>query len=214
MALRLYNYFRSSASYRVRLALVIKKLNYEYISVHLLRDGGQQKSAEYLSRNPLAQVPTLEHDGKFITQSLAIMLYLEELQPAPALFPGDAYARAKIFEVCEIINSGTQPLHNLSVVAELGSQFGASKEKKDAWTKYWIEKGLAAFDATIAPYRGQFCFGETLTAADVCLIPQLLSSRRFAADVSKFPRLLEIEKNCLRLEAFQLADPARQIDAE
>lgn len=214
MALRLYNYFRSSASYRVRIALHLKKLNFEYIPVHLLRDGGQQKSADYLARNPLAQVPTLDHDGKLVTQSLAIMLYLDDLQPAPRLFPADPYARAKVFEACEIINSGTQPLHNLSVVAELGNQLGASKEQKDAWTKHWIEKGLAAFETTIAKSKGPYCFGETLTAADVCLIPQLLSSRRFAADVTKFPRLLEIEKHCLSLEGFQLAEPARQIDAE
>lgn len=210
--IRFYNYYRSSASYRARIALHLKGLEFEYVPVHLLRDGGQHKQSAHTTRNPLAQVPTLEHNGRMISQSLAIMFYLDDLKPEPMLFSKDPYEKAKIFELCEIINSGIQPLHNLSVTAELGSMFQATKEQKDQWHKFWIEKGLAAFEKSVLP--GAYSMGDRVTAADACLVAQLFSSRRFGADVEKFPRLLEIEKNCLRLDAFKAAEPARQIDAE
>lgn len=214
MSIRLYNYFRSSASYRVRIGLHLKNIKFEYIPVHLLRDGGQQKSTAHLERNPLAQVPTLDHDGKFISQSMAILFYLDEIQDKPRLFSTDPYTRAKQFEACEIINSGIQPLHNLSVNLAMEKDFHVTKEQTAAWNKFWIEKGLTAFAQTISPFAKKFCFGDEPSGADACLMPQLFTSRRFAVDLNKFPRLLEIEANCSRLESFQLAEPARQIDAE
>lgn len=210
--MKLYNYFRSSASYRVRIAMHLKGLDFEYIPVHLVRNGGEQFSNEYLQKNPMAQTPCLEHDGKFISQSMAIMFYLDEVRPVPRLFPTEPYERAKVIEACEIINSGIQPLQNLSVFNELGSRFNANQEDKNSWAQFWILKGLKAFEKIIAPTAGKFCFGDQPGAADCFLVPQLFASRRMGADINQFPTLLRIEENAKELLAFQKAEPARQID--
>lgn len=210
---KLYNYYRSSASFRVRIALNLKGLKYDYIPVHLLKNGGEQKLPEYLQKNPMGQVPCLEHNGQFISQSMAILLYLEDIAPQPPLFVGSSFEKAKILEVCEVINSGIQPLHNTAVAAELEKRFSASQESRVDWMKFWIEKGLTALEKSLSTTAGTYCFGGTVTAADVCLVPQLFSARRFVGPTDHFQLLTQIENNCMKLEAFRRAEPSIQPDA-
>jgi maleylpyruvate isomerase len=204
--IRLYNYWRSSASWRVRIALGLKGLAYEYVTVHLVKDGGQQRSAEHHARNPMEQVPTIELtiDGKrrMVGQSIAILELLDELYPETPIYPRDPYLRARTRELVEIVNSGIQPHQNLTPMARI-----------EAHAKHFNQVGLAAFEERVADIAGKFCVGDTPTAADICLFPQLYSARRFEADVTPFTRLLEIEKACAALDAFSAAHPDRQPDA-
>ena len=215
MEFKLYNYYRSSASFRVRAALNLKGLQYDYIPIHLLKNGGEQKHPEYLRKNPMGQVPCLEHNGRFISQSMAILMYLDELYPKPLLFPQDIFEKTKVLEVCEAINSGIQPLHNTAVSVQLEKQFGAGPEARVEWMKFWIEKGLTALEKTLESTAGTYCFGGQLTAADLFLVPQLFSTRRFIGNDSteKYTLLSQIEKNCMNLEAFRRAEPSVQPDA-
>ena len=212
--IRLYNYWRSSASWRVRIALGLKGLAYEYISVHLVKDGGQQRSAEHHARNPMEQVPTIEltvgGQRRMIGQSIAILELLDELYPETPIYPRDPYLRARTRELVEIVNSGIQPHQNLTPMARIeAAQAGAGK----AQAKHFNEVGLKAFQERIADISGKFCVGDTPTAADICLVPQLYSARRFEADITPLTRLLEIEKACAALDAFAAAHPDRQPDA-
>jgi maleylacetoacetate isomerase len=210
--MKLYNYFRSSASYRARIALNLKGIKFEYIPVHLIKNGGEQLKPEYLALNPMGQVPCLEHNGRMIAQTMAIFFYLDEIQQAPPLFPKDAYARAKVIELCEVVNSGIQPLHNTGVLGELTKRFGADQDAKAAWTQHWIQKGLVALEQTVSKTAGKFAVGDEPTAADCFVIPQMFAARRFGAEVSEFKTLLRIEKNANELPAFQLAHPEKQVD--
>ena len=212
MAVKLYSYFRSSASYRVRIALNLKNISYEYIPIHLLNNGGEQLKTAYKSINPMAQVPTLVHDGKALAQSMAIIQYIDEQWPTPALFPTPSYERAKVIEVCEAFNSGIQPLHNLSVLNYLGSHCGQSDEGKKQWSLHWIRLGFEKMEVLLRQTAGTYCFGGKLTAADLFLVPQIFGAKRFNLDMRDFPTIAGIEKNCLRLEAFQKAHPERQPD--
>ncbi len=209
----LYSYFRSSASHRVRIALNLKGLPYEYKAVHLLNNGGEQNRDDYTQLNPLRQVPTLIHKGRAIGQSMAILDYLEWLEPAPALFPKEPYARALVLQACEIINSGIQPLGNLSVVNELEKRAGFDQAKKNEWIQHWIHKGLTAFESMIRPHAGRFCFGDGPTAADCFLVPQVFGAIRFGADLGRVPLLAEIHETCMGLKAFANAAPGAQPDA-
>ncbi len=212
-ALELFSYFRSSSSYRVRIALHLKGLSYSYKSIHLLRDGGEQHQDTYSGLNPLREVPSLRHGELVLAQSMAILTYLDQLFPTPALFPQEASAKALVVQACEIINSGTQPLQNLGVLQKLGKDFSATEEQRQAWSKYWIERGLRAFETLIQPHSGQFCFSDTVTAADLYLVPQLFNARRFAVELEQFPLIQKIEAHCLKLEAFTQAEPSLQPDA-
>lgn len=208
--MKLYNYWRSSASYRVRLALHSKGLDFEYVPVHLLRDGGEQHQPAYRERNPLRQVPLLVlEDGKEIAQSMAILEYLEEVHPEPPLLPEDPVERAKARQIAEMINAGIQPLHNLSVTQHLQSLGVDGKE----WTVHWIARGLEAVEAVVRRSAGTYCVGDRPSFADVCLIPQLYSARRFGVDVEVYPTLLRVEAACQELLAFQAAAPDKQPDA-
>jgi len=214
-ALRLHNYWRSSASWRVRLGLHLKGLTFEYVAVHLLQDGGQQHSEAYRALNPLRTVPTLEwteDDGtaRRLSQSLAILEYLEARHPSPSLFPKDVYLQAKARMLAEMVNSGMQPLQNLSVLQRIKSELQADDK---AWGAYWNTRGLDALEAVVKPTAGRYCVGDAVSVADICLVPQLYGARRFAVDLTPYPTLLRIEAACNELPAFQAAHPDRQPDA-
>ncbi len=208
--MKLYGYFRSSASYRVRIALHLKEIPFENISVHLVQDGGQQHSENYKKLNPMEQVPTLV-DGDFkLSQSLAILQYLDEKHSLPQLFPKNSKDKARVWQVCELINSGLQPLQNLSLLQFIQREHQLDPNK---WSHHWIEKGLKALESTLQNTAGNFCFGGTVTAADACLIPQVYNAHRFNVNMSSLPIIKNIYTHCEELEAFQKAHPANQPDA-
>lgn len=208
----LYSYFRSSASYRVRIALNLKSIPYEYKAVHLLNQGGEQHQEAYRQLNPSHQVPTLVHQGRAIGQSMAIIEYLDQLKPMPRLFPADAYQRALVIQACEIINSGIQPLHNLNVLQELEKQFGANQTKKNEWSAHWLEHGLSTLEAFIAPHAGQYCFGNAVSAADCFIVPHFHSCSRYGVSLTPYPTLTRIAASCKDLAPFKQAAPEVQPD--
>ena len=207
----LYSYFRSSASYRVRIALNLKGIEFEYKAVHLLNDGGEQHKDEYRKLNPSREVPTLIHNGKVLAQSMAIIDYLDRVKPTPRLFPEDPYQRALVVQACEILNSGAQPVHNLRVLQELGKRFGADQEAKDAWAAHWITYGCEAMEAMVKPHAGTHCFGNTPSAADCFLVPHLANAKRFKVDLAAFPTLARISA-IMSEAAFKKAAPDVQPD--
>lgn len=217
--MKLFGYWRSSSSWRVRIALDFKGIPYEYVAVHLLRDGGMQHAADYTARNPMAQVPTLtvEVDGetRYLAQSMAILEYLEEAHPAPALLPRDAFLRARARQLAEIVNSGIQPVQNLRLIQRLQALQHADGQSVDGrkWCAPFIADGLAAYESLARQTAGDFSVGDQPTFADLCLIPQLYNARRFEVDLSAHDLLLQIEQNCMALDAFQSAHPDRQPDA-
>jgi maleylacetoacetate isomerase len=214
--LTLHTYWRSSASYRVRIALQLKGLEYASKPVHLIRDGGEQHGQAYRALNPQGRVPTLEHDGKFITQSLAIIEYLEELHPRPALLPADALGRARVRSLAQIISSDMQPLQNTSVVQYLREVLKLGDAEVSAWLREWIGRGMSALETRLAreEQTGRYSHGDAPTMADCCLVPQCYAARRFGVDPTQFPTIARIEAECVKLAAFQLAAPEAQPDAE
>ena len=213
--LRLYSYWRSSASYRVRIALELKGLDYDYLPVHLVQDGGAQFSAAYREINPQSRVPTLATPAGVLTQSMAIMEWLEETYPQPALLPGDAYARAQLRGMAQLLVADIQPLQNLSVTGYLRETVRADEAAIKLWLHHWISRGLSAFEALLTRQLqpGDFCLGATPTLADVCLVPQCYSARRFGIEPAVWPRIARIEQACAALSAFQRAAPEQQPDA-
>ena len=214
--MKLHNFFRSSASWRVRIALNLKGLTYEYVSVHLRRNGGEQFAPEFRALNPHALVPVLDDNGERLTQSLAIIEYLDEVHPDPPLLPKGVTDRARVRALALDIACDLHPLNNLRVLNYLTKTLGASDEAKAAWYQHWVALGLEALEAQLASshHTGQFCHGNAPTLADCCLVPQLYQARRFECDLSGYPTLLAIEQNCSGLPAFQAAAPERQPDAE
>lgn len=213
--MRFHGYFRSSSSYRCRIAFNLKGLNPEFVPVHLLKDGGQQKSAAYRTLNPQALVPTLEVDGLILTQSPAILEWLDETHPTPPMLPIDAGTRAAVRAFCAVIACEIHPLQNLRVLQYLDAEFGAGQPQKDAWCQRWIGDGLAACEALLTRRPAtRFAFGETPGMAEVYLIPQLFSAQRFKVDLSALPRLRAIQSACEALPAFAAAHPSRQPDSE
>lgn len=212
--LKLYNYFRSSTSFRVRIALELKNLPYEYIPVHLLNNGGEQNSASYRQLNPMGGVPTLVHnDHTPIAQSSAIIEYLDEAFPSTyQLLPKEPLHRAKIREFCQIINADTHPYNNLKTTQYLENKLKVSPEEKSEWLKHWFELSFEACEKSLKTVADQFCFGNTITAADLFLIPQVVSAVRFNIQVEKYPLVYKVYQNCMKLEAFKKAHPFRQID--
>lgn len=214
MSLKLYSYFRSSSAYRVRIALNLKGLNYDYLPVHLLNNGGEQNSDEFKKLSPKAEVPALVHDGKNLIQSMAIIEYLDEVYPQnPLLFPRDPYLKSQVRAACEIINSGIQPLQNLRTLQKLQVYFNVSDEEKNQWISDWVSMGLAALDQLIKPYSKNFCFGHEVSAADIFLVPQIFSALRFNVDTTNIPKLMEIYEHCQQIKAFAQAAPTEQPDA-
>lgn len=206
----LYNYFRSSTSFRVRIALHLKNLTFEYIPINLLK--GEQHSTEYRQINPLKGVPTLAHNGKIIPESFAIIEYLDETFPQFSLLPKDPYLRARIRQFCEIINAFMHPMGNLKTLQYLEKNFNHTSEQKEAWVQHWAAQGLEALETTAAEFSGIYSFGNEVTMADLFLIPQLLTCERFKVDLTPYRTLHMINHNCMKLEAFQKAHPYKQID--
>jgi maleylacetoacetate isomerase len=212
--LKLYNYFRSSASYRVRIALHWKELEFEYVPIHLVRGGGLQNSEEYRRVNPMGHVPALDHDGFLVAESVAIIDYLDSLAPAKRLFPADPRARATVLQICELLNSGIQPLQNLKVHKELKSVYGFNDEQIKQWTAHWIDKGFESLERILEKTAGSFCYGGEVTAAECFLIPQCFASRRFGVKVEDYPLIARIEAAAVKLPAFEKAHPSKQPDSE
>ena len=209
--MRLHGFFRSAASWRVRIALALKGLGPEQVSYRLRK--GEQRAPGYLALNPQGLVPTLElDDGTALTQSLAIIEWLDETYPEPALLPADALGRAKIRAFALVLASDTHPLQNLKVLQRLGG-LGLAEEAVTAWAADVNATGLESCEALVAP-ESRFCFGDVPTLADICLVPQLGNARRFGVDLTRFPRLTAREAACLGLPAFAEAVPDRQPDAE
>lgn len=214
---RLHNYYRSSASYRVRIALNLKGIAYEYVPWHLTRNGGETARPEFLALNPEGLVPVLETaDGQHLTQSLAIIEYLDALHPAPALLPADPLARARVQALAQLIACEIHPINNLRVLQYLTGRLGISEADKNAWYRHWVETGLRAFEAQLRASKatGRFCHGDTPTLADCCLVPQIFNAQRFGCDLGFATETLRIHANCEALEAFHAASPERQPDAE
>jgi len=213
---KLYSYFRSSAAYRVRIALNLKGLAYETVPVHLTRGGGEQLAPGYRKLNPQALVPALEDGGRVLTQSLAIIEYLDEIHPQVPLLPKDPAARARVRALALAVACDLHPLNNLRVLNYLTGPMGLGDDAKRTWYHHWIAEGLGALEASLAGDRetGRFCHGDAPGLADCCLVPQLANAYRFKCDVSPYPTLLRIEKNCQALQAFQRAAPGKQPDAE
>jgi len=203
--LELYDYYRSSASFRVRIALNIKNLDYNKIPIHLLNNGGEQLQASYQAINPQGLVPALKTDeGNIITQSLAIIEYLDELYPTPSLLPKDPYQKALIRSFCLTIAAEIHPLNNLRVLNFLTQDLGLTEDDKLKWYRHWIAMGLTALEKKLVATQsaGDFCFGSHLTMADVFLVPQLLNAKRFNCDLTPYPTLTRIDSNCLNISAF------------
>lgn len=215
----LYGYWRSTAAYRVRIALNIKQLTYSQKSVHLLRNGGEQHQSDYASLNPQCLVPTLiDNDtgcDAVIGQSMAILEYLEEKYSNIPLMPCDIIARSKIRQLSQLVVSDIHPLNNLRVLQYLSKTLEVDDEERQTWYHHWILKGFQAYEAILEQNQsnGTFSVGEELSLADVCLIPQIYNAQRYDVDLAAFPRLMKINANCLKLACFQRAIPDNQPDA-
>jgi len=213
--MKLHNYFRSSASYRVRIALNLKRLPYEYVPVHLLKDGGQQLASSFRALNPESLVPVLDDEGAIVTQSLAIIEYLDETRPHPPLLPRDAVERAYVRSIALAIACEIHPLNNLRVLRYLVKTLGATEMQKDAWYRHWVEQGLASVEARlIAENRcSRHALGDTVTLADVFIVPQIFNAKRMDCNLDALPTVMRIFDNCMQLPAFVDAQPAAQPDA-
>jgi maleylpyruvate isomerase len=213
---KLYGYFRSSAAYRVRIALNWKNVPHELALVHLTRAGGEQFSPAYTALNAQQLVPTLQDGDLALTQSLAIIEYLDEKYPNPPLMAGKAADRARIRALALAVACEIHPLNNLRVLRYLTGTLGLSEEVKNQWYRHWLEVGLQALEQKLSGEKatGRFCHGDKVTLADVCLVPQLANARRFSIALDAYPALCRIEANCLALEAFSKAAPQNQPDAE
>ncbi len=212
--MKLYSYFRSSAAYRVRIALHLKGLAFDYAPVHLRK--GQQHEDEYRAVNSQELIPTLIDGDTVVTQSLAIIEYLDETHPEPALLPSTPAERARVRAIALAICCDIHPLNNLRVLRYLVRTLDVGEQTKDAWYRHWIDTGLAALEAQLAvdASTGTFCHGEAPTIADICLVPQLANARRAGIPLESYPTLLRIDATCSALDAFARAAPDRQPDAE
>jgi len=211
--LKLYSYFRSSAAYRVRITLNLKGLSYEILAVHLTKDGGEQRRPEYRSINPQMRVPALAvSGGDVLTQSVAIIEYLEETHPEPALLPPDPVLRAKIRGIAQAIACDIHPLNNLVVLQYLKRTLEQEQATIDSWYAHWIASGFEAIEAMIEP--GPYAFGGEVSLADVCIVPQVANARRYKVPLENFPRIVAVDGACQKLPAFERARPENQPDAE
>lgn len=214
--MKLFSYFRSSASFRVRIALKLKGLDYDYLPVHLVRGGGEQFAAQFRAMNPAALVPVLDDAGTVLTQSLAIVEYLEETHPQPPLLPSDPAARARVRALAMSIACEIHPLNNLRVLNYLSGTLGVSEEQKTAWYRHWVETGLETVERSLAddPQTGRYCHGDRPGLADLVLVPQVFNAQRFNCRLDRVPVAMRIHEACLQLPAFAESMPSRQPDAE
>ena len=213
--MELYTYFRSSAAYRVRIALNLKGLKADYRYVHLVKDGGQQHKPEYLALNPQGLVPALVDHGQVLTQSLAIIEYLEETHPQPPLLPKDAMGRARVRALAQVVACDIHPLNNSRLLKYLERELHADETARNTWYRYWVVEGFMALEKLLAgnSRTGKFCHGDQPTLADICLVPQVFNARRFEIDLAPFPTIHRINDYCLTLQAFADASPEKQADA-
>jgi maleylpyruvate isomerase len=210
---KLYTYFRSSAAYRVRIALNLKGLPYEMVSVHLTKDGGQQHKPDFYAINPQERVPALVlSSGEVLTQSLAIIAYLDEVEPEPPFLPADALDRAKVRAVAQVVACDIHPLNNLIALQYLKRTLKHEQADIDAWYHHWVIEGFKAIEAMIKP--APYACGAHVTLADICLIPQVFNARRLKVPLDAFPKIVAVEQACLKLPAFDKARPENQPDAE
>jgi maleylpyruvate isomerase len=213
-AITLYTYCKSTAAYRVRIALNYKNIPYQSIYVHLLKNGGENYQAEYLNVNPQAMVPTLKVDDHFITQSMAILGYLEETYPTPELLSGSPITRADIRSYALLIACDIHPLNNLRILQYLETKLGQDSTAKMTWYKHWIAEGFAALETRLTdnPLTGECCIGNKPSLADLCLIPQVYNANRYECDMSPYPIIQRINDHCLEIDAFKHAAPENQED--
>jgi len=211
--MKLYNYFRSSAAYRVRIALALKGLSYDYVSVHLAK--GEHHLPEFTAINPQSLVPVLEEEGHLLYQSLAIMQYLDETHPNPPLLPADPLERSRVRSLALIIACEIHPLNNPRVLNYLTGKFAISEDQKLEWYHHWVKTGFAALEKRLADEKdtGRFCHGDAPGFADCVLVPQVANAKRFKVDLDAFPTIMRINDACLELDTFQKAAPERQPDA-
>jgi maleylacetoacetate isomerase/maleylpyruvate isomerase len=211
--LRLYTYFRSSAAFRVRIALNLKGLTYEPAFVHLAK--GEHLQPAYQAVNPQGLLPALEIDGALLAQSIAIMEYLEETRPRPALLPADALGRARARSLSLIVACEIHPLNNPRVLKYVKDTLKHGQEEIDAWYRHWIADGLRKLEAELAkPWTGRYCHGDAPTMADCCLVPQIFNAKRFQCDLAPYPAVMRVFNACMQLDAFDRAQPGKQPDAE
>jgi maleylacetoacetate isomerase len=211
---KLYTYFRSSAAFRVRIALNLKGLSYQPVFVHLAK--GEHRKPEYSSVNAQALLPTLElDDGTRLSQSLAIMEYLEEKHPRPPLLPGDSLDKARVRALADLVACEIHPLNNLRVLQHLKRALGQNEDQVNAWYRHWIADGLAKFEAELARGRkSKFCYGDAPTMADCCLVPQIFNAQRYNCELGTYPTSVRVFEQCMKLDAFDRAQPSKQPDAE
>ena len=211
--MKLYSYFRSSAAYRVRIALNLKGLSFDLIPIHLTKDGGRHKSSAYRAVNPQMRVPALAlSTGEVLVQSIAIIEYLDEVYPAPALLPSDPVERARVRSIAQLIACDIHPLNNLSTLNYLKNELKHDQAAVDRWYASWIIAGFEAVEAMIGP--GPYVFGNAVTLADLCLVPQVFNARRFKIPLEHFPKIVSADAACAQLPAFEKANPENQPDAE
>lgn len=211
--MKLFSYFRSSAAYRVRIALNLKELPYEIVPIHLTKDGGRQHTQEFRAINPLARVPALElSGGEVLTQSLAIIEYLDEIHPEPPLLPPAALGRARARAIAQMIACDIHPLNNLIALQYLRRQLKHEQPDIDAWYHHWITQGFTAMEEMLDP--APYACGQHVTVADICLVPQVANARRLKVPLEKFPKIVAVDAACLKLPAFAKARPENQPDAE
>lgn len=212
----LYEYFRSTSSFRTRIALNLKGLDYKHVSVHLRRNGGEQFSDDYSRMNPQQLVPTLVDGDHVLVQSLPIIEYLEETHPEPPLLPADPAGRARVRAIAQIAASEMHPLHNLRVLQYLREEYGQDEEGVKRWIHTWLGNGFSAIEGILNrdAMEGAYCHGDKPTLADICLVPQVFTAKRFEFDLSPYAKAMAAHERCMELDAFQQAIPSRQPDAE
>ncbi|XP_040916417.1 maleylacetoacetate isomerase isoform X2 [Toxotes jaculatrix] len=201
----LHGYFRSSCSWRVRIAFALKGIEYDQVPVNLIKDGGQQLTKEYKTLNPMQQVPAVEIDGITLSQSLAVIQYIDETRPAPRLLPADPKKRAQVRMISDLIASGIQPLQNLYVIQKIGAE-------KVQWAQHFIDRGFQALEPLLKQTAGKYCVGDEISMADVCLVPQVYNAERFKVDVGQYPTIKRLNQTLLEIEAFKVSHPSCQPD--
>ncbi|KAK2891738.1 maleylacetoacetate isomerase isoform X1 [Channa argus] len=201
----LHGYFRSSCSWRVRIAFALKGIEYDQVPVNLIRDGGQQLTEQYKELNPMQQVPAVEIDGVTLSQSLAVIQYIDETRPGPRLLPVDPIKRAQVRLISDLIASGIQPLQNLYVLQKIGAE-------KVQWAQHFIDRGFQALEPILRQTAGKYCVGDEISMADICLVPQVYNAERFKVDVSQYPLIKRLHQTLLEIDAFKMSHPSCQPD--